>query len=404
MKIKTIVFSLFLLFGTVCIAQNKIDKAEFEHLIDFANCQYLIAFIEKYDVGKPYIKDTYEKSVKPVLQKASLDDLNDVPGFEKIKGLFQNNSNNVALQLAEKINVRKTKYDNSLDNDALIKSLTAESWKNIDLTGTATKVQNAIRKKYSLGTVSQQEIVNDKTIENSGNVEELQEKNQTLQQRVEALEQQIKEKEFENKKPEFSNALIWIALCLTWLVLIVLFFIFRKNNSQPTELNKEKIINTVLESQRIASKFSSSELYKLPQSIKLTEKEISSLVVQVRDLLNKENSNVEKEKKEENLNSAQTNSNDVKYFKSKNGKILTEELQNSTDASFMVFNIKANDAKFEYCGGVVNQDFFTDVCSFANNPSDVPNKTKITTTSPGVVKKDSNNKWEVTEKAKIKFE
>ena len=53
---------------------------------------------------------------------------------------------------------------------------------------------------------------------------------------------------------------------------------------------------------------------------------------------------------------------------------------------------------------MINQDFFTDVCSFANNPSDVPNKIRITTTIPGTVKKDSNNKWEVVEKAKIKFE
>jgi hypothetical protein len=52
---------------------------------------------------------------------------------------------------------------------------------------------------------------------------------------------------------------------------------------------------------------------------------------------------------------------------------------------------------------VVNSDFFTDVCSFENNPSDVPTKTQIITTTPGAVKKDGNY-WIVQKTAKIKFE
>jgi len=146
MKKLTVIINLIILFGFTCIAQNKIVKTEFEDLIDYANCQYLMEFTENYDA--------YEKSVKPVLQKSSLDDLNSIPTFEIIKGLFQGNSNNAALQLAEKINERKLKYDNSPDNDALLKLLIAESWRDINLTRKATKVQNDIRKKYNLGIVS----------------------------------------------------------------------------------------------------------------------------------------------------------------------------------------------------------------------------------------------------------
>jgi uncharacterized protein YlxW (UPF0749 family) len=395
----------------VGIAQNKIDNTEFGHLVDYANCQYLMAFIEKYDAGKPYIKDTYEKSVKPELQKAKLSDLENVPNFEKIEGLFQNNSNNTALLLAKKINYRKTKYDNYPDNDALIKSLYTEKWESVDLTSTTTKVQNEIRKKYNLGVVSQQKILNDKTIENSGKVEELQEKNQTLQQRVESLEQQIKElenkqlenKQLEDEELESLNSKVWIALILTLLVFIVLFFIFRKKNSQLTEPDREQIITAVLESQRIAGKFISRELYKSPPNIKPIEEKIAILENQVKKLQEKGNSDGRKNNTEEKVISLQNKTDDVKFFKSKRSKILTEELQDSTDALFRVFNIKGDEAEFEYCGGVINQDFLTDVCIFTNNPSDVPNKTKITTTSSGIVKKDSNNNWEVTEKAKIKF-
>lgn len=401
MRKVTIIINLIILFGFTCIAQNKIVKTEFEHLIDYANCQYLMAFIENYDAEKPYIKDTYEKSVKPVLQKASLDDLNSIPTFEIIKSLFQGNSNNAALQLAERINKRKLNYDYSPDNDDLLKLLTAESWNDINLTSTATKVQNDIRKKYNLGIISQQDIVNDKTIENSEKVEELQEKNQTLQQRVEFLENQINELKTIEQEPLNYN--YWIALIATWLVMIILFFISRRKNHQHNEHNRDQIITTVLESKRIANRISSGNHNNTSPNIKSIEDKIALIEKQIIQLQNKEASKGENEFKEFVEIKNPPNSDD-KFFKSKNGKILIEELYSSADSSFRVFNITGNDANFEYCGGVINPDFFTDVCSFVNNPSDVPNKTRITTTIPGTVKKDSNNKWEIIEKAKIKFE
>jgi hypothetical protein len=216
------------------------------------------------------------------------------------------------------------------------------------------------------------------------------------------LERQIKE--LENKLQYSSNIGVWVTLILTWLVFIILFFVFRKKYSQPTESNREQIITTVLKSQRIAQKFISGQPNKSPQSINLIDNKIAVLETQVKELQKRENNEGRRKNTEENVSDLQSKIDDVKYFKSKNGKMLIEELQNSSDASFKIFNVIENEAKFEYCGGVVNQDFFTDVCSFANNPSDVPNKTKITTMVPGVVKKDSNNIWEVTDKARIKFE
>jgi hypothetical protein len=94
----------------------------------------------------------------------------------------------------------------------------------------------------------------------------------------------------------------------------------------------------------------------------------------------------------------------AKFFRSKQGKFLTEEVFDSREAKFKVSHIRENEASFEYCGTVVNADFFTDVCGFENNPQDVPNKTRIETTVPGRVRKDVNNNWEVINPAKIKFE
>jgi hypothetical protein len=108
-----------ILCGISIFAQNKIDKATFEKLVDYANCQYLMAFIEKYDAGKPYI-ETYNKTIKPVLQSAKSDNLNDVPSFDKIQGLFADNSNKLALNLAKKINEKKGKYNTATDDNKLV--------------------------------------------------------------------------------------------------------------------------------------------------------------------------------------------------------------------------------------------------------------------------------------------
>jgi hypothetical protein len=94
---------------------------------------------------------------------------------------------------------------------------------------------------------------------------------------------------------------------------------------------------------------------------------------------------------------------DIRFFRSKKGKVLMEEVTNERDAAFKVFNIKNNEAKFVYCGDIQNPDWFGAIVEFVNNPQEISNKTKIDTTTPGIVKINSNNNWEVITPAKIKF-
>jgi hypothetical protein len=94
---------------------------------------------------------------------------------------------------------------------------------------------------------------------------------------------------------------------------------------------------------------------------------------------------------------------DIRFFGSKQGTILLEEVSTENIAVFKVFNIKDNEAKFIYCGGIQNPDWFGEIVEFANNPQEIPNKSKIDTITPGIVKKDSSNNWVVTIPAKIKF-
>ncbi|MDR0560670.1 MAG: prefoldin subunit, partial [Prevotellaceae bacterium] len=164
----TVIFSVLVLCSVSAFAQKTISKDDFEHLVDYANCQYLMAFIEK-NASKSYIKDTYEKKVKPILQKATLDDLTKVPTIDTINNLFSIDSidsidsNDKALSnllksakgLAETINKRKGNYDYSPDNNSLVDELNAKIWSNVDLKNTATKIKNDVRKKYQLGSIKE---------------------------------------------------------------------------------------------------------------------------------------------------------------------------------------------------------------------------------------------------------
>jgi hypothetical protein len=186
---------------------------------------------------------------------------------------------------------------------------------------------------------------------------------------------------------------------------------------------REKVVEVVTDSERIKNYFNSfirnidDKIYRINNSnvrtssgdARMYEDKIQQLERRFCELKNEVNrlkdSSITTPKPIYNNTQSQTAASGygAKFFRSKQGKFLTEEVSGKSEAKFEVSNIRGNDALFEYCGTVVNADFFTDVCSFENNPQDVPNKTRIVTTMPGKVKKEGNN-WEVVNQAKIKFE
>lgn len=374
------ILSLFILFSTICIAQDKISRENFEHLVDYANCQYLMEFIEKHDKGKPYIKDIYERRVKPILQKASLDDLNSTPTFEVIKGLFPGNTNDPALKLAEEINKKKLDYGKASDNAALLNLLKADSWIDINLKGTATKICDDVSKKYNFV----QDVSNNTTNVDSVKLKdkEFDVKSQYLQQKVEALEGQIRELRSEKTKFWVILIILIIAVSATTAILI------KRKIKQEIESVKSDVLDI-----RRSNRRPPKEDNRVIPNIKSIEEKITLIEQQMAQLQSKD-TNEEKHSK----------NNDDEFFMSKEEGKLIGKTSNLQDAYFRVFDVAGNSAQFEYCGKVVNQDFFSNVCGFANNPSDIPNINKIITTTPGTVKKDSNGNWEVVEKAKIKFE
>ncbi len=97
-------------------------------------------------------------------------------------------------------------------------------------------------------------------------------------------------------------------------------------------------------------------------------------------------------------------SGEVKFFGNKNNKTLEGELSNSSGASFKVFNINGNQAEYQYCGAIKNENWFESVAKITNSASDTLNDRKeIITIKPGIVIKNTEGKWEVKHPTEIKF-
>jgi len=232
------------------------------------------------------------------------------------------------------------------------------------------------------------------------------------------------------------NTTILISLALNIVTVLLVVFILHsfKNRNLKDKNDKSKfrqfVEHVVLNSKEISDKFTSNSKHGIhgiaknqlqtfenklnefqkklnENNVKMFEDKLQKMERQFGDLqekVNKLSKLSDAETKTEIVENLLPANEDIKYFRSKQGNFFFEEVFNESEGKFKVFDINGNEGKFEYYGGVVNSDFFIDICSFENNPSEVPNKTKIRTIIPGVVKKDNNSNWEVFTPAKIKFE
>jgi hypothetical protein len=222
----------------------------------------------------------------------------------------------------------------------------------------------------------------------------------TLKQQVEARKQQV-----DARKQSENSAQIWLLRIGIILVAIIIglgaffFFIFKRKIASVVTGNK-KIKNFIAKEIPAQIKDKTSHQISNKQIDEIVEK-ITPIIIEriIPTLIDRITPAIIKRVK---LAGASKPAG-VEFFRSKQGKTLLEEVSDEREASFKVFDINHSEAKFEYCGGVVNIDFFNDICTFENNPAKVPNKTKIITAAPGTVREGSNSSWEVDTPAKIKF-
>ncbi|HOL87063.1 MAG TPA: hypothetical protein PLK32_06890 [Defluviitoga tunisiensis] len=396
--LRLIVLFLFL-NSTQLFAQKSITKQEFEKIVDYANCMYVKAFIEKNDKGKPYYTDTYEKKIKKKLENVNIEKPESIIDYKKLLELLSNNS--PAAELAKRINNRKLKYDEFSDDETLIKSLSTTGWINIDLSGTALAIQNKLRERYKLQNnmnASEGEIIKTQTIQTLRQVDELLSKVEDLQEKVNNLQNEIDVINTTNATHQNSlkqiRQVIFGILFFFMALVIIIFFYFKRFQSR----DRDKVINYVLNSERIDKKFLKTDSY----SYKLTDNDRKIIVEEIIEKLNKNSPNqipnVENEQKLNPVNSV------VKYLFGLNGKTFSRVQNTPENTFFKLINENGDVANFEFFGdaeeAIAKRIFADDICTIVSGG--FQNAKNVQNIEPGKLKR-VNDKWEVVEPLKIKL-
>jgi len=418
MKKHLFIFGVIVSCSLSVFTQNKMDKATFEKLVDYANCQYLMAFIEKNDAGKDYIKNTYEKTVKPELQKAVLNDLSNVPTFGKIKNLFPKGSNESALQLANRINDRKSKYNESPDNNTLLELLKTKGWNNVDLEATAQNIQNRIRTEFNFEQEQILEPESSKTA--STQVDELQAQIAELQQQYNNLKNDSKILDIQRSIKNLRLLIIiLIFIIVGYLFLIIVGHLFSKNNfNSKTDKSRWKFIKKIcgrisnktdansnvrafeVEFQNLKNNFN-AELQSSKNEFELKLKNLRNEF----DKFPKKTNEFQQKSDMDELGGTNSAYENVKYLKGKNGNEFSRVEDSPDGAYWRMLKSNGETAQIEFYG--TTEDARSKFNGIFDNVSetigDIQNAKIVKTIGRGIIKL-VDNKWKVTTPAKIKFE
>lgn len=391
MKQIILILNIVFLCSFLSSAQKTISKKDFESLVDYANCKYVMAFVEKNDAKKDYFNDTYIKKVKPELAKASLDNFETIPNYQKISELLSNNE--PALKLAEKNNRKKEQFENAQSDEILIQVLKSTKWNDVDLIPTAEIVLNTIFKKFKINRgISAQEIVQEQTIQTSTQVEQLQSKVDLLQQKNEESSNDDKIVELQKSLKSFKRIVLGTFI-LQFVLLVVIFLILKKN------IRKYKN-KPVVESNRTEKKFVS----EVVKPYNLTEKDINFIANKVLEQYLK----IEKENQPKstiNVTEPKETPKPVsKYLKGKSGKLFNRTESTADNSFFKLLNENDETAQFEFFGNeaeaIAKRIFSEDISIIISG--NYQNARSIVTDKPGKIKR-VGEQWEVIEPIQIKL-
>ena len=383
-----ILFILSLILGSLSssLSQNKITKSVFNSLVDYANSKYVMTFVNQKDKNEKEYFETYKKNIEPTLKETSLDNLDKNIIFEDLKSKFENNL--TAQNLVVEINKRKEKYDENKTDEELIKILDVSEWATISLKEISQIVQKQLEEKYLNSNSSNKR-------ENRAEVEATNNSNPNSKNKFDEINDYI-------KTLRIQIIFLYILFVLLTITLIVVIIMLLKKKRDIRDKRKWDELDR--------------NYNLLKNKNQVLKKEVDELSIRVnraeKNLVGEE----QYEPQKNNMNEVNTKyipkSTDHKgkasateeiFFKTKNGKVLQEKLLRAQESAFKVYDINNYEAKFDYCGGVVNPDFFDGVCNFENNPAKIESIRNIETTTPGIVKKDNNGDWVVETSAIIKF-
>jgi len=362
--------SILFLCGISCIAQT-IKQTDFDKIIDYVNCKYAKAYIENTNASQSD-KDAYNNTIKPQLDNCSWENH---LSYTDLYNLLKNNSWGQTADNLIKTRKNDKKFDivASKTDSEIIEHI-------IEISGTfKTTIGNELIDE--IGAEIREKYPNNKSQETT-KVQEKTTKSIPLPDQV--------AEENENKRE--CHWLMWLIILLEAILLCgfsyFLYHLWKRYEKLEKKVDKNENADK------------SSDVKMFEDKLQQLDRRYGELEEKVRDI-KIEPSNQNTTKTEERV-IQETPISNVKFFRTKNEKTLQDELPSESGASFKIFNINNNEAKFEYCGDIVNTNFFAEICTFENNPADVPHKKEIKTTTPGTVKKDNNN-WVVDKPAKIKF-
>lgn len=224
----------------------------------------------------------------------------------------------------------------------------------------------------------------------------------------------IKENSFKLKK--LIRLLSYVSIPI-FLILIILLWI---------RTNRDRIINTVLDSQRINKKYLDEDMKKLKSTNTAhgsnnmnLDKRISNLEIQLNSiisrldsiepylkLLMKDDLNSQKNSTQEKNQLPQTVSKIVKYLKTAKDGVFNNTYDTPAGCYYELFNINGNQADFKFYGdsteAIANKNaVFDNVCESSGISTTAK---KVISDEPGILTSLSDGKWKVTQKAKIRFE
>jgi hypothetical protein len=366
--------SILFLCGFSCVAQT-INQNEFEKIVDYVNCRYAKAYIENTNASQSD-KDAYNSKIKSKLDNCSFDNH---LSYDDLYNLLKNNSWGQTANNLIKVRKESKKF-------ADISSKT-----NLEIIDYIIEISGNFKTDIGDKTIKEVETELKERYANKP-----QETPKVVEKAIEPTPLQTVQVATENKNE--YHWVIWLIIALEGILLCVFSYFLYRLWKRCNKLKR------MLIERENSNKSSSVEMFEA--KLQQLEREFGELQEKVRNIklepISPNTIKTEDKIIETPVNVQEPKISYIKYFRTKQGKVLQEEVSNQSDASFKIYDINNNEAKFEYCGGVVNPDFFTEICTFENNPADVPHKKEIRTTAYGTVKKDNNN-WVIDKPAKIKF-
>lgn len=392
MKLLLFFISFLLVSNNLLIAQKTINQADFEKLVDYANTQYVMAFIEENDAHKPYYRDTYLRTVKPELSKANLSDFSTIPGIKRLRELLE--SNQPARLLADRINDRKERFGEYHDNASLIRSLSTTGWHNVDLSQTAQRIINEILAKYTTSNnnarVSEGDIVRSQTIQTIRQVEAMEDSLALLGSRIAGLPESPS---VNQKSLNFLRIMVFVLAGLIALMVVGGIWFIRQLTS------RDRLIEVILDSQRIAEKFKQQDFRKtIERDFKHFIEEI------VREQL-KNNASAAIESPFLKQGVAPVVEPPSLYLSGQRGNCFTKAEPFKEGSYFMMVNCQYDTAEFTFVGDskkAIAQRIFDDRISRINRGGYQFEHSTVKVIKNGKLRRNESG-WEVVEPIQIEF-